>query len=89
MPKPGFNRNKGTIRRILRDDLGGIAATKAAAEAVRDQIVAGLSAEDAKRVFIKKYWTDRAVWGVAVPADLQAKHGAATRAASQAGLQPG
>ena len=86
MPKPGFNRNKNAIRNILRNDPGGRAAVRQAAEKVREQIVAGLPADQADDVFIKDYWTDRAVSGVVVPADLQAKHGAATRAASEVGL---
>lgn len=86
MPKPGFNRNKNAIRNILRNDPGGRAAVRAAAEKVREQIVEGLDEHAADEVFVKDYWTDRAVSGVVVPADLQAKHGVATRAASEVGL---
>lgn len=76
MPKPGFKRNAKVIGGILLNDPGGQAAVKAAAEKI-------LAQTDHPDAFIQEYQTDRFVAGVVVPADSQAKHGTATRAANQ------
>lgn len=73
MPKQGFKRNAAAISKILHDDPGGQAAVRAAAQKI--------AANDPEARVIE-YQTDRFVAGVAVPADSQAKHGTATRAAN-------
>lgn len=47
-------------------------------------LVAGLAGDG---VLLRFYTTDRAVASITVPAAEQAKHGALTKAASQAGLE--
>lgn len=82
MAKAGFKRNAKTISRILHSVDGG---KRAAAQQVLDALPDEVKAES----FITEYHTDREVIAVVVPADKQAKHGAATRAAGAAGLSPG
>lgn len=81
MAKPGFKRNAKAVARILHNVDGG---KRAAAEKIRAKILADNPDLDERDVFLKVYHTDREVVGVVVPADLQAKHGIATRAAQQA-----
>lgn len=85
MAKAGFKRNAKTIAKILHNDPGGQAAVRAAQQRVFDALPEDVKAE----AFMVEYHTDRFVGGVVVPADSQAKDGAATRAAGQAGLTPG
>lgn len=79
MAKQGFRRNAKVIGQILKTVDGG----KRAAAAV---VLANINDPAAK---IEIYQTDREVVGVVVPADLQAKDGLATKAASAAGLSQG
>lgn len=81
MAKQGFTRNHKNIGLILKNDEGGHAALKAAAQKVLDEI-------DDPEAFLEEYETDRDVIGIVVPADKQAKHGIATRAAGTVGLTP-
>lgn len=78
--KEGFNRDSKAIRNILLNGPGGIAALRAAAQQVLDQV----NVPGAK---IVEYQTDRHVVAVKVPADEQAKNGAGTKAAAAAGLR--
>lgn len=73
MPQ-GFRLNPKTVAKFLKNDEGGKAKIREVAERIRAQ--AGPEAR------VEEYTTDRAVAGVVVPADAQAKHGAATRAAN-------
>ena len=75
MARSGFRRNSKAIAGILHNDPGGKAAVKAAAE----KILAGMNDPEA---FLVEYDTDRYVAAVKIPADTQAKHGTATRAAN-------
>lgn len=68
--KQGFTLNKGTIRKILRTEDGG-------KREIAQQILAQIDDPDAR---IDIYTTDREVVGIVIPADLQAKSGAGTRA---------
>ena len=77
MAKQGFKRNHKAIGQILKTDAGGHAALLAAAQG----ILANMNDPEA---FLEEYETDRAVVGIVVPADTQAKHGTATRAAQRA-----
>ena len=79
MPKSGFKRNGKTVARALHNDPGLIAAQRAAAQKIYDNLPDDVKAE----AFITEYDTDRKVIAVVVPADAQAKHGVATRAAGQ------
>lgn len=74
-----FRLNKGTIGRILKTEDGG-------KRAVAEKILARIDDPDAR---IDIYTTDREVVGIVVQADLQAKDGVATKAASSVGLSPG
>lgn len=82
MARQGFRRNAKTIGQILKSVDGG---KRAAAQQVFDRLPDDVKAE----ARIEIYTTDREVVGVVVPADRQAKEGAATRAAGAAGLSPG
>ena len=77
MARQGFKRNSKAISGILHNDPGGKAAVKAAAE----KILADMNDPEA---FLVEYDTDRYVAAVKIPADTQAKHGTATRAAQKA-----
>jgi len=79
MAKQGFRRNAKVIGQILKTVDGGKRAAAAA-------VLANINDPAAK---IEIYQTDREVVGVVVPADLQAKDGLATKAASAAGLSQG
>lgn len=81
MAKAGFHRNAKTIGHILKNDAGLHAAVKAAAEDV-------LAKVNDPEAFLEEYETDRDVVAVMVPADKQARHGLATKAAGAAGLTP-
>lgn len=72
--RAGFKRNHKVIGQILKADPGAHAAVRAAAE----KILASMNDPEA---YLEEYETDRSVVGVVVPADSQAKHGTATRAA--------
>lgn len=74
MAKAGFKLNRRTVAEILKSDEGR-AALRVVAEQIRER--AGAEA------FLEEYETDRAVVGVMVPADQQARHGVATRAANE------
>ncbi len=74
-----FRLNKGTIGRILKTADGG-------KREVAQKILAQINDPDAR---IDIYTTDREVVGIVVQADLQAKDGVATKAASAVGLSPG
>ena len=79
MAKPGFKRNPKAIARILHNDPGGQAAVREAQQKVFNRLP-----EDVKEeAFTVEYHTDRFVGGVMIPADVQAKTGAVTRAAQQ------
>lgn len=71
MAKQGFKRNSKTIGQILKTE-------KDAIRAAAEQILASMNDPEAE---IVEYETDRAVVGIRLPADTQAKHGTATRAA--------
>jgi len=79
MAKQGFRRNAKVIGQILKTVDGGKRAAAAA-------VLANINDPAAK---IEIFQTDREVVGVVVPADLQAKDGLATKAASAAGLSQG
>ena len=70
--KQGFTLNKGTMARILKTEDGG-------KRAIAQQILAQIDDPDAR---IDVYTTDREVIGIVIPADLQAKNGAGTKAVS-------
>lgn len=74
-----FRLNKGTIGRILKTVDGG-------KREIAEKILARINDPDAR---IDIYKTDREVVGIVVQADLQAKDGVATKAASSVGLSPG
>lgn len=75
MAKPGrIKLNRKTVAAILKAPNPQLAA---AAQKILD-------ATGDPEARIVEYVTDRYVYGVVVPADSQAKHGTATRAASQA-----
>jgi hypothetical protein len=76
MAKQGFTRNSKTIRDILKTDEN----LHAALVDVGRQVLAEM---DDPEAFLEEYETDRAVVGIVVPADSQAKHGTATRAAQK------
>lgn len=76
MAKGGFKRNPGTISKILHTVDGG---KREAAQAVFDALPDDVKAESE----IVEYQTDREVVAIRVPADRQARDGAATRAAQQ------
>lgn len=80
-----FKLNYKAVGDLLKNDEGGKAAIRAAAQQVYDNLPADVKAE----AEIVEYQTDRAVAGVKIPADKQAKHGAGTRAAAAAGLRQG
>lgn len=71
MAKQGFKRNSKTVKEALNS----IEAAQPFAEKIAK--AAGPEAR------VERYVTDRIVYGVVVPADSQAKHGSATRAAQQ------
>lgn len=71
MAKKGFKRNPGVIRQILMTEDGG---KREAAQQILDR----MNDPEAR---LEVYKTDREVVGIVVPADTQAKHGTATRAA--------
>lgn len=73
MAKQGFKRNAGAISRILKTVDGGKRAAAA-------KILAEMNDPEA---FIEVSITDREVVNIKVPADTQAKHGTATRAAQK------
>lgn len=75
MPKPGFKRDSKVIAQILKHDPGLLAALRAAAEGI---------AKDAGGEVVE-YVTDRAVFGVKVPAHEQAIHGSVTKAVGARG----
>jgi hypothetical protein len=77
MAKQGFKRNHKVIGQILKTD--------EAAKPYAERILADINDPEAR---IERYVTDRVVFGIVVPADKQAKHGTATRAAASAGLKP-
>jgi hypothetical protein len=82
MAKEGFQRNSRTVADILHNDAG----LKAAVTAARDNVFAEMNDPEA---FTVEYDTDRYVAAIVLPADTQAKHGTATRAAGTVGLTPG
>jgi len=86
MAKPGFRRNAKAVARYLHTVDGG---KRAAAEKLRDRILAEHPELTERDVFIKVYNTDREVVAVRMPADLQAKYGTGTRAANDVGLRRG
>lgn len=71
--KAGFRRNHKVIGEILKSD-----EAHAHLRGVAEDILAKM---DDPEAFIEEYETDRAVVGIVVPADKQAKYGTATRAA--------
>ena len=73
MARSGFRRNSKAISQILKTVDGGKRAAAA-------KILAEMNDPEA---FIEVYVTDREVVGIKVPADTQAKHGTATRAAQR------
>lgn len=73
MPKSGFRMNYRTVGKILK-------STTAPQLEVAKKILDKVNEPEAR---IAEYTTDRNVAGVVVPADSQAKHGSATRAAQQ------
>jgi hypothetical protein len=77
MAKQGFKRNAKAISQILKTVDGG---KREAAQRIFDALPDDVKAES----FIEVYQTDREVVGIVVPADRQARDGAATRAASRA-----
>jgi hypothetical protein len=81
---PGFHRDAAAIGNILKNDPGGRAAVDAAAQ----QVLAAMAPGHRSEAFIgQSYITDRYVRPVKVPKDLQAKHGAGTRAAGKVATQ--
>lgn len=77
MPKPGFKRNAKTISQILKTHDGG---KRAAVQKMYDALPPDVQAE----ARIEEYTTDRDVVALVIPADVQARRGAATRAVNQA-----
>lgn len=75
MAKAGFRLNRRAVADFLKNDEGGKAAVRAAAQQVLEQV-------GDPEAFLEEYTTDRAVTAVMVPADKQAKHGIGTRAAN-------
>jgi hypothetical protein len=75
MAKQGFQRDAKAIADILHND----PALKAAQKAVADELAAKSGGE------VVEYETDRAVYGVKVPAYLQARDGVLTKAAGSTG----
>ena len=73
MARSGFRRNPKAISQILKTVDGGKRAAAA-------KILAEMNDPEA---FIEVYVMDREVVGIKVPADTQAKHGTATRAAQR------
>ena len=68
-----FRLNKGTIAKILKTHDGG-------KREVAQRILAQINDPEAR---IDIYTTDREVVGIVIPADTEAKHGTATRAANK------
>lgn len=75
MAKQGFKRDAKVISAILKSDPGLLARLKAEAESL---------AKDSGGE-IEQYQTDRAVFGVKVPAHEQAINGALTKAVGKRG----
>ena len=77
MARQGFRRNARTISHILKTVDGG-------KRAVAEQILAGVrDVIDDESVRIDTYTTDRDVAAVVIPADIQAKYGAGTKAVNR------
>lgn len=81
MAKQGFKRNSKAIAGFLHNNPAAQAAVDAAAEKVLAQT------NDPEAFLGDPYHTDRYVRPLIVPADNQAKHGSATRAAGRAANQ--
>lgn len=75
MARPGLKLNYAVIGKFLKSE-SSAAAVRAAAQKIVDA-----SGDDEAQVV--EYETDRAVAGVQVPADNQAKSGSATKAANR------
>ena len=80
MPRPGFRRNAKTVSKILKTHDGG---KRAIVQRIFDQLPDDVKAQSR----IVTYITDREVVAIEVPADLQAKDGVVTKAASAAGIR--
>jgi hypothetical protein len=80
--QPRFKLNYRNVGRFLKNDEGG----KQKLREVAQKVLAQTGDDEAR---LEEYTTDRAVVGVIVPADKQAKYGTGTRAAAQAGLKRG
>lgn len=70
----GLKLKYKTVSQILKS-----AEAAAAVKAAADRIAANTNDDEVK---VEEYVTDRAVAGVVVPADKQAKYGTGTRAAN-------
>jgi hypothetical protein len=82
MAQPRFKLNYHNVGKFLKNDEGGKQKLREVAHKVLEQ-----TGDD--EAFLEEYETDRAVVGIVVPADKQAKHGTGTRAAAAAGLRRG